>query len=206
MKIFSLALLLIFSTLSFAESDFDEGIDYVVLEKPVKTVTGDKVEVRELFWYYCSHCYNLEPTLNAWVKNIPENAEFLRQPAMFSKRWLNGAKFYFVLKELNLLDKLHEPLFNAIHEQNKKFRSKQSFVDWVASFGVDKHKVENAFDSFSVSVKVNKSKINTAKYKISGVPTLVVNGKYLVDSTHAGSRVRMMKVIDHLIKIETKVE
>jgi thiol-disulfide isomerase/thioredoxin len=65
-------------------------------------VTGDKVVVRELFWYYCPHCYGLEPTLNAWLKKLPDNAEFIRQPAVFSDRWVGGAIFYYVLEDLDL--------------------------------------------------------------------------------------------------------
>ncbi len=194
----------LFALSTFAQADYEAGIDYIVLDKPVKTTTGDKVEVRELFWYYCPHCYNLEPTLNAWVKKLPASAEFVRQPAMFSKRWLNGAIFYFVLEELNLLDKLHEPLFHAIHVQDKRFSSKSSFVNWVSSFGVDKAKVSAAFDSFGVRVKTNKSQLNTAKYHVKGVPVLVVNGKYWTDATHAGSHEEMFNVVEYLIEKESK--
>ncbi|QKQ24805.1 thiol:disulfide interchange protein DsbA/DsbL [Candidatus Ruthia endofausta] len=198
---------LLISLSSFAFSqDYEAGIDYIVLDKPVKTTTGDKIEVRELFWYYCPHCYNLEPLINGWLKTKPSNVEFVRQSAMFSKRWLNGAIFYFVLEELNLVEKLHEALFDAIHTKNRRFNSKESFVDWVASFGVDKNKVEKAFDSFSVKIKVNKSKLNTLKYKITGVPVMVINGKYLTDATHAGSHTNMLKVVDFLIKKESKLE
>lgn len=194
-----------FSSFVFAQ-DYEAGIDYVVLDKPIKTTTGDKIEVRKLFWYRCSHCYNLEPLMNAWLKTKPDNVEFVRQPAVYSQRWLNEAIFYFVLEELDLLEKLHEPLFNAIHVQKKQFNSKQSFIDWVASFGVETDKVEKAFDAFSVRIKVNKSKLNTLKYKINGVPTMIVNGKYLIDATHAGSHIDMLKVIDFLIKKESKFE
>ncbi len=198
-------LLVLLLTLSiFAHADYEAGVDYVVLDKPVKTVTGDKVEVRELFWYYCPHCYNLEPMLSAWTKKLPSNAQFLRQPAMFSERWLNGAIFYFVLEELNLLDKLHSVLFEAIHQRNKRFNSKDSFIDWVASFGVEARSVEKAFDSFSVRVKTNKAKINTTKYQVKGVPVIVVNGKYWTDAAHAGSHVEMLNVVDYLIKQESK--
>jgi thiol:disulfide interchange protein DsbA len=205
MKKILFVLFVAFSSFVFAQ-DYEADIDYVVLDKPVKTTTGDKIEVRELFWYYCSHCYNLEPLMNGWLKTKPDNVEFVRQPAVYSQRWLNEAIFYFVLEELDLVEKLHEPLFNAIHAQKKKFNSKQSFIDWVASFGVEKGKVEKAFDAFSVKIKVNKSKLNTLKYKINGVPTVIVNGKYLTDATHAGSHIDMLKVIDFLIKKESKLE
>jgi thiol:disulfide interchange protein DsbA len=204
-------LLFVFNAAAYA--DYEAGMDYIVLEKPVQTVTGDKVEVRELFWYYCSHCYNLEPTLNAWLKKLPNNAEFIRQPAVFLRqpavlpdRWVEGAIFYYVLESLDLLDKLHGPLFNAIHNKNRNFNSEDEFVNWVANFGIDKDKVAKAFNSFGVKIKVNKSKLNTFKYKMKGVPVIVVNGKYWTDATRAGSHHEMLKVVDFLIKKESKVE
>lgn len=204
MKKILLTLLITLSACSQATDDYVAGIDYVILEKPVKTATGTQVEVRELFWYYCPHCYNLEPILNAWIKKLPHNAQFIRQPAVFSERWAKGAVFYFVLEELKLLDKLHAPLFDAIHAQDKQFLSKSSFIDWVAGFGIEAKKVEKAFDSFSVKIKVNKAKLNTLKYKTTGVPVLVVNGKYWTDATHAGSHEEMLKVAAYLIQKESK--
>lgn len=199
-----LTLLMALSIFVQAEDDYTAEIDYVVLDKPVKTITGDKIEVRELFWYYCPHCYNLEPTLNVWVKKLPDNAQFVRQPAMFAKRWLNGAIFYFVLEELGLVDKLHEPLFNAIHLQNIPFNDMDDFVDWLVENGVDAASAQAALKSFSVRIKVNKAKLNTVKYQAKGVPVLVINGKYWTDARHAGSQVRMLKVADYLIQKELK--
>lgn len=204
MKKIILTLLLLFS--SFSQANYEAGIDYIVLEKPVKTITGDKVEVRELFWYYCPHCYNLEPILNAWVKKLPDNAEFIRQPAVFSGRWENGAIFYYALEQLNLLEKLHEPLFNAIHARKNKINSTDDFINFVSNFDVKKEYIKKALNSFSVKIKVNKSKLNTLKYKTTGVPAMVVNGKYWTDATHAGSSLEMLKVVDFLIKKESKIE
>lgn len=186
------------------DSDYEADIDYVVLDKAVKTTTGDKVEVRELFWYYCPHCYNLEPMLNGWLKNLPATAEFVRQPAVFSDRWEKGAKFYFVLEQLGLVEKLHQSLFEAIHEQHKSFQTQQSFVDWLALYGVDKDKANKAFASFAVQIKFNQAKLNTKKYHTTGVPVIVVNGKYWTDARHAGSHQRMLKVVDYLIKKTSK--
>jgi thiol:disulfide interchange protein DsbA len=205
MKKILLIMMLAFTSLTQA-NEYVADIDYIVIDKPVKTVTGDKVEVRELFWYYCPHCYRLEPTLNAWLKKLPSNAEFIRQPAVFSDRWAKGAIFYYALKELGLLDKLHDPLFDAIHDKNKKFKTKDSFVEWVADFGVDKEKISKAFNSFGVKIKINKSRLNTTKYQTTGVPVIIVNGKYWTDFTHAGSHERMFEVVDYLIKKESKVE
>ncbi|SMN15211.1 Periplasmic thiol:disulfide interchange protein DsbA [uncultured Candidatus Thioglobus sp.] len=201
-KIFFVLIML--STLTHA--NYEPGMDYIVLNKPVKTETGDKIEVRELFWYYCPHCYNLEPTLNAWIKKLPNDVEFIRQPAVFSQRWENGAIFYYALEKLGLVESIHDLLFKAIHAQKNRINSKSDFVNLVVDFGVKKEKVEKALNSFSVRTKVNKSKLNTVKYHTSGVPAIVVNGKYWTDATHAGSSFQMLKVVDYLIKKERKVE
>lgn len=183
-------------------ANFVAGEEYVVLDKPVKTVTGDKVEVRELFWYYCPHCFNVEPLVENWVKKLPESAKFIRQPAVFSDRWVNGAIFYYVLEQLNEVDRLHSKLFDAIHLHKKPFVDNEDFISWLVSNGVDKDKASNAFKSFSVRIKVNKSKLNTVKYGTSGVPVFVVNGKYWVDAKHAGGEKRMFEVIEYLIQKE----
>ena len=196
-------LVLSFSTTIFAET-YEEGKHYVTLDKPVKTTTGDKVEVRELFWYYCPHCFNLEPALNSWVKKLPSNTAFIRQPAVFSDRWINGAIFYYVLEQLDEVARLHGQLFKAIHLHKMAFTDQSDFVDWLVDQDVDKAKANAAFKSFSVRIKVNKSKVNTVKYRTSGVPALVINGKYWTDASHAGGELEMFKVADYLIAKESK--
>ena len=200
MKKILLSLLLVTATM--ASANYKAGVDYVVFDKPVKTVTGDKIEVRELFWYYCPHCFNLEPLVENWLKTKPNTVEFVRHPAVLSERWMSGAIFYYVLEQLGEVDRLHGALFDAIHVDKEAFINSEDFVEWLVEHGVDKLKAQNAFKSFSVRVKVNKSQVNTRKYKANGVPAFVVAGKYLVDSKHAGSEVRMFKVINHLIQKE----
>lgn len=189
---------------NIAAASFVAGEDYVVLDKPVKTVTGDKVEVRELFWYHCPHCFNVEPLVENWLKKLPESAVFIRQPAVFSDRWESGAKYYYVLEQLGEVDRLHGALFDAIHLYKTPFIDNEDFINWLVDNGVDKTKVSNALKSFSVRIKVNKSKLNTVKYKTSGVPTFVVNGKYWVDTKHAGGEKRLFKVLDYLIQKESQ--
>ncbi len=209
MKAILSGFLLLIASLTFAQTpeskaDYEAGMDYVVLDKAVPTTTGDKVEVRELFWYECPHCYNLEPLINRWLKYKPDNVEFVRHPAVFSERWAKGAVFYYVLEQLNLIEKLHKPLFDAIHAQGKKFSSEDEFVDWVADFGVEKEFIRKTMRSFSLQVQLNKSRLNSRKYQAKGVPVIVVNGKYLVDAAHAGSSIDMLKIVDYLIKKESK--
>ena len=189
---------------NIAIANYVANEDYVVLDKPVKTVTGDKVEVRELFWYYCPHCFSVEPLVELWLKKLPDSAVFIRQPAVFSERWKNGAIFYYVLEQLGEVDRLHGALFDAIHLHQTPFLDQEDFVDWLTDHGVDEKHANDAFKSFSVRIKVNKSKINTVKYKTSGVPTFVVNGKYWVDAKHAGGEKRMFEVVNYLIQKESQ--
>ncbi|HCA68654.1 MAG TPA: disulfide bond formation protein DsbA, partial [Gammaproteobacteria bacterium] len=135
---------------SVALANFTADKDYVVLDKPVKTVTGDKVEVRELFWYYCPHCFNVEPLVENWLKKLPESAVFIRQPAVFSDRWESGAKYYYVLEQLDEVDRLHGALFDAIHLYKTPFIDNEDFINWLVNNGVDQAKASNALKSFSV--------------------------------------------------------
>jgi thiol:disulfide interchange protein DsbA len=142
--------------------------------------------------------------VNNWLKSKPGSVEFIRQPAVFSDRWVNGAIFYYVLEEIGELERLHSPLFNAIHIQKTPFIDQADFVDWLVDNGADEDKANGAFKSFSVKIKLNKSKINTVKYHSNGVPTIVVNGKYWVDSSHAGSNSEIFKVVDYLVQKESQ--
>jgi thiol:disulfide interchange protein DsbA len=193
-----------FANASLSLANYVEGEHYVAIDKPVKTETGDKVEVRELFWYYCPHCFDLEPAVNSWLNSKSESVEFIRQPAVFSERWANGAIFYYVLEEIGEVERLHERLLDAIHIHNTPFIDKDDFVEWLVDNGADEKKANDAFKSFTVRVKLNKSKINTFKYESNGVPTIVVNGKYWVDSKHAGGNSEIFKVVDFLIQKESQ--
>ncbi len=124
---------------NFAAANFVANEDYVVLDKPVKTVTGNKVEVRELFWYYCPHCFNIEPLVEGWLKTLPDSAKFVRQPAVFSDRWKNGAIFYYVLEQLGEVDRLHGALFDAIHLHKTPFLDQEDFVDWLVDHDVSQY-------------------------------------------------------------------
>ena len=182
--------------------EYVAGEHYVVIDKPVETQTGDKVEVRELFWYYCGHCYNLEPYINAMKATLTDEAEFIRHPSILGDGWVKGAVFYYVLKDLGELDRLHTPLFDAIHKYGMKFDSQEEFVNWLSDNGVDAEKANTAFTSFTVDNNVRKAMIDTRKYQSRGVPTLVVNGKYWVDATHEGSIEGIFRVVDYLIEKE----
>ena len=198
-SVIALAIFVFFANTSQAE--FVAGKNYLVLDKPVETETGDQIEVRELFWYFCPHCFSVHPKLEEWSKTMDSSAKLVLQPAVFPG-WEFGSTFYYVLEELGELERLHSSLYNAIHVQKLNLKTQQDFVTWLSLNGVDEDKANKVFKSFPVKVAVNKAKANTYKYRITGVPVFIVNGKYTVNATSAGSEEKIFEVIDYLIQKE----
>ena len=198
-SVIALAIFVFFANTSQAE--FVAGKNYLVLDKPVETETGDQIEVRELFWYFCPHCFSVHPKLEEWSKTMDGSAQLVLQPAVFPG-WEFGSTFYYVLEELGELERLHSSLYNAIHVQKLNLKTQQDFVTWLSLNGVEEDKANKVFKSFPVKVAVNKAKANTYKYRITGVPVFIVNGKYTVNATSAGSEEKIFEVIDYLIQKE----
>ena len=202
-SVVALAIFVFFTNTSQAE--FVAGKNYIVLDKPVETQTGDQVEVRELFWYFCGHCFNINPILHNWLKTTDSSAQFVLQPAIFpNPDWERAATMFYVLEELGELDRLHEALFNAYHIQKLQLNTQQDFVTWLSLNGIDEAKANKVYESFPVKVAVNKAKANTYKYRITGVPAFIVNGKYMVNASSAGGEEKIFEVIDYLIQKETQ--
>jgi len=182
--------------------EIDEGIDYRVVAQPMRAEDGDDVEVLELFWYGCPHCYHLEPKIKQWLAGKPDGVSFRRLPAAASPRWVPHAKAYYAAEMLGVLDKLHEPLFKAMHEEKRKIYTEDQIIAFAKEQGIDADAFRNAYDSFPVDMQVRKAADLAQRYNIDGVPAIVVNGKYVTSATQTGSRDRMFAVIDHLIAKE----
>jgi thiol:disulfide interchange protein DsbA len=170
----TVATLVLLMTSAHAKTDinlneFDEGIDYIELSNPVKTINSEKVEVRELFWYFCSHCYNLEPNVEKWLESKPENVDFVRHPAVFRDDWKLGANFLHILEALKKdgvadTEKLHKALFHEIHDGSYKLNSIGSFLTWLNKKGVPEKITKKYKHNFSIALKTNISKRTTRKY------------------------------------------
>ena len=185
---------------AYAQERFEAGKHYTIIGETQPVVTGDKIEVRELFWYGCPHCFKIEDALEAWVANgMPEDAEFVRMPAIFSQVWEQHAKLYYTLEAMGNLDVMHRKVFDAIHIEEKQLIKEDDMIDFAQDQGLDKAAFEETLESFTVNSKVNAAKANIAKYQVTGVPAIVVAGKYLTDVTSAGSEQNMFAVIDFLI-------
>ncbi|QQO57716.1 MAG: thiol:disulfide interchange protein DsbA/DsbL [Thiohalocapsa sp. PB-PSB1] len=185
-----------------AAQEIDEGIDYLVIENPMRAEQGDDVEVLELFWYGCPHCYHLEPHIERWLAGKPEGVSFRRLPAASSPRWVSHAKAYYAAQILGELDKLHEPLFKALHDQRRKIFSDEQIIAFAAEQGIDEDAFRKAYNSFPVDMQVRKSAELVRNYHIDGVPAIVVNGKYITSATQTGSTENMFKVVSYLVAEE----
>ena len=182
--------------------EYQEGKEYVLLTTPQPTSTGDKIEVVELFWYGCPHCFDLEPDVQAWLKHKPEDVELVRMPAVLGQRWELLAQAYYTAELLGITDRIHPALFAAIHEKNMKIDDEASLQAFFVDQGVSAEDFKKTFNSFAVAVKMNNSRQMTRRYKISGVPTIIVNGKYSTGARQAGSNQALFEVVDYLVEQE----
>jgi len=175
-----------------------EGIDYLELKPPQPTESAGKIEVIEFFWYRCPHCYDLEPSLESWVKGLPRDVQFRRVPGVLSEEWAIDARIFYVLEALGQVDRLHRRLFDAIHQQGGVKLRGNDYAKWVAEWlskqGVDMKKYDELYRSFTVQTKTNRALQMARTYRLDGVPTLAVQGRYL---TIANSR--MLSTTDFLI-------
>ena len=156
---------------------------YLELNPPQPVETTDKIEVLEFFWYGCIHCYNLEPKLETWAKSLPKDVEFRRVPAVFNDRWALDASIYYAFEALGLVDKLHRPLFDAIHRDRLRTDNPQVLNAWLEKQGVDTKKFDATLKSFGVQSKLKRAMRLTASYQIDGTPAMAVHGRYTVGAS-----------------------
>ena len=177
------------------------GIEYRELSAAQPTDAAGKIEVIEFFWYGCPHCFNFEPVIEPWVKKLPKDVQFRRIPAIFNDEWEQGARAYYTLEAIGELQRLHKPLFDAVHTGARlRVADEAALTEWLGKQGVDTKKFAAAYRSFSVEGKVKRAKQLTQAYKIEGVPTMAVDGKYVVVTDNIKSFEQMLTVADYLVE------
>jgi thiol:disulfide interchange protein DsbA len=197
------AFLLLVALASSAHAEkFLPGKDYEELTFPQTVETGNQIEVREFFWYGCPHCYAIEPSLSHWLKTLPKNATFVRTPGTY-RPWQFLGQVYYTIETLGLVDKLHKPIFDAIHRDRRKLNSLDAVIAFVGEQGVKKQDFLKAYKSFGVRLKMKRAIQINADFDVRSVPNFVVDGKYRTSASLAGSEERVIKVLDYLIKKAT---
>lgn len=176
----------------------DEGIDYKIALTPQLTETPGKVEVLELFWYGCPHCYYLEPELQKWLATKPDYIAFRRMPAVLGDNWAMGAKIFYAAELLGVIERLHVPLFKAIQEEHLPINDADKVADWFAAQGVSKNDFLNALNAFVIDLKVRRASQIGGELGLDGVPSFLVNGKFLTSPSMTASIENAFKVVDEL--------
>ncbi len=198
-----ISLLLLLSTgVAQAQEAFVVGADYELVSPPVKTSQPDKVVVTEMFWYGCPHCFRFEPFAKKFAANLPPGVVFEQTPSVLNPRWTEHARAYYSLKMMNALEQTHEALFNAIHVERRRLTSLDTLAAFVAERGLDEKQFRDNYFSFPVETQIRKNVQKEKRYGHSGVPAVIVNGKYLVSASLAGSFQRMLDIMNFLVAQE----
>lgn len=192
----------VFAFSGSAMANFVAGKDYQVVANPVKVDVPGKIEVREFFWYGCGHCYSLEPHMQAWIKKLPKDVNFVRTPAAMNPVWEQNARGYYVSEALQIRRKTHLALFHAIHANKQQIFDQASQAKFFVKYGVPEAKFNSLYNSFQISSKIAQAKKLAADYQLSGVPAVTINGKYVV----SGDDGKVIQVMNYLIEKERKAK
>lgn len=197
-------LFLILSLLAIQPVSAEWGEGWDPIDPPIPTsAPSGKIEVLEFFWYGCPHCYDLEPEMEEWLKKQGENIEFRLIPSPLNPSWAIHTQFFYAAEALGVLDKLHKPLFDAMHKERRKIFDKESLIDFAVEQGIDRKEFTDAWKSFGVFVKIQQARKLGKRSQLTGVPAIVINGKYKTSASLAGSHQKMFKVMDELIEAES---
>jgi thiol:disulfide interchange protein DsbA len=184
-----------------------EGTHYLRLSQPAPVTLPSpdkKVEVIEFFWYECPHCNAFEPMIEAWAKKLPADVAFRQVPVGFTARHQVAQKAYYALEEMGQLEAMHARVFAAIHVQRQRLLTEKAYADWAAAQGLDGEKFGALMRSFSVATKANRARQLSDAYRVDGVPSIGVQGRFYTSATLAGDYERALAVTDHLIQVARK--
>lgn len=184
-------------------TNFQEGKHFHRISPAVETdVEEGKVEVLELFWYGCPHCFQFEPHLTGWKETMSDDVSFVRMPAVLNKSWLAHARAFYALQTMGELERIHPIFFEAIHVQGRRLRDVESMTRFLSGHDVDAEKFKSAYNSLYVETKINRSGQLVRQYGSSSVPTVIINGKYRTTARDAGGFENVLKLIDQLVAQE----
>jgi thiol:disulfide interchange protein DsbA len=200
-----LAGVVLLSTISgaaFAQLAFIEGTDYQLITPPVETSQPDKVVVTEIFWYGCPHCFRFEPYAQRLAAELPDGAVFEQVPSSLNPSWTVHARAFYAFELMGVLDQIHQQFFDAIHLKRQRLDKVDAIAQFVAEQGLDEKLFLEYYNSFPVETKMRKNSRKEQRYGHGGVPAVIVNGKYLVTGSLAGSNERMVEIIKYLVGME----
>lgn len=185
-----------------AATEYKEDVQYKRVPTEQKPTNAKRITVEEFFWYGCPHCYHLDPTVAAWLPTKPADVDFVRVPNSLGRpEGLVHSKAFYTAETLGIGEKVHRPLFDAIHKDHLPMTTQadvQAF--FTERFGVMPDIFNSTFSGFAVDSRVRRAEDLAKTYMLTSVPVIVVGGKYTTNGTMAGDFPTMMKITDFLIK------
>lgn len=184
-------------------SGYESGVHYQRLSPTQPTSSSpDQVEVAEFFMYSCVHCYNFEPYVQQWLTTKPDYVNFIRIPTVWNPLVRLHAQAFYAAEALGKGEEMHTPFFREMHVTGNYLETEAAIASFFARFGVDAAAFNGAFNSFAVHTKLQRADELTRRYRISGTPTVVVNGKYVTSASMAGGYEQLMDLINTLAASE----
>jgi thiol:disulfide interchange protein DsbA len=178
-----------------------EGKNYTRLASPIPVAVPGKIEVIEFFGYWCPHCNAFEPTLEAWIKQLPADVSFRRVPVNWRPAQHEPyQKLFFALEVLGYGEAIQQKVYDAVHRQGLRLETDAGLTAFTSANGIDKGKLVDAIKSFTVASKSRAATQLATTYRIDGVPTLAINGRYVTSPEVAGGEQNALQVADALIK------
>ena len=183
-------------------AEIDPSGKYELITPPQPTDTPDKIEVLEVFWYGCPHCFTFLDNMEQYKAGKPDYVAVRHMPAIFRDSWVAHARAFYTAELLGVEDQIRRPLFEAIHLRKQALDSKEELEKFFEKYGVSNDDFNKTYDSFAVETLLRKSQVMQQRYGVRGTPTVIVNGKYRVSGSLAGSRENVIKVIEALVERE----
>ncbi len=178
----------------------EEGIDFITLDKRLAVdAPQGKIDVIEFFWYSCPHCNAFEPRLEAWIKRLAGDVSLRRVPVAFRDSFVPQQRLYYSIEAMGKVEDLHRKVFHAIHVERQALDNQERIADWIEKQGQDKVKFLETYNSFSVQTKARRATQLQNDFKVQGVPSMGIAGRFYTDGSLAGTMERALQVTDYLI-------
>jgi len=186
-----------------AEWQFKQGAHFNILTTSQGTSSPpDMIEVAEVFWYGCPHCFNFNPVLESWEKKLPDDVNFVLIPVMWNPTNQVHARIFYTAEALGKLDEMHDEIFKEIHVRERSMTNQEEIEEFFTRFGVSRDMFRQTFRSFAVESKLKRARNLTLRYRVNSVPLLIINGKYTVDGPMIRNFDQTLAVADELIERE----
>lgn len=183
-----------------ANADYKLGKDFRLVDNPMPVKKDGIVEVTESFWYGCAHCYSFEPAINSWKATLGTDTKLIKMPITWGGIHQLHAALFYTIEALKLDPSTHSAVFVTIHKEGNFLQSPKAIQDFLVKFGVAPEVTSQYLNSFTVKQKVNRGIKYAKQVKVTAVPMMIVDGKYIIQSK--GSFSEMLKVVEHVVELQ----